>query len=187
MEVIPDDDCLVRLPTVSRFWAREPVSLSSPARCVRTPKVVTLTASCFMWLSQRVETMMLRTQGSQRLWHVWSGSALSQVCENEIFYRLGNLTFFGTRPNWVVSYIAYTKFHSPRPVFDSPGQIFTRGWALVSQPVLEAHFKWQTQAWTNQKCPFWTNYVATISIHSTPNGCCNWMLIGQNQLIKSLN
>ena len=36
------------------------------------------------------------------------------------------LKFFGTRPNWVVSYIAYTKFHSPRLVFHSPGQIFTR-------------------------------------------------------------
>ena len=33
---------------------------------------------------------------------------------------------FGTRPNWVVSHIAYTKFHSPRPVFHSPSQIFTR-------------------------------------------------------------
>ena len=29
------------------------------------------------------------------------------------------LNFFGTRPNWAVSYIAYTKFHLP-------GQIFTR-------------------------------------------------------------
>ena len=40
--------------------------------------------------------------------------------------QAGKLKFFGTRPNWVVSYIAYTKFHSPRPVFHSPGQIFTR-------------------------------------------------------------
>ena len=43
--------------------------------------------------------------------------------------QAGKLKFFGTRPNWVVSYIAYiyidTKFHSPRPVFHSPGQIFT--------------------------------------------------------------
>ena len=36
------------------------------------------------------------------------------------------LKIFGTRLNWVVSYIAITKFHSPRPVFPSPGQIFTR-------------------------------------------------------------
>ena len=36
------------------------------------------------------------------------------------------LNFFGTRPKWVVSYIDYTKFHLPRPVFHSPGQIFTR-------------------------------------------------------------
>ena len=40
--------------------------------------------------------------------------------------QAGKLTFFGTRPNWVVSCIAYTNFHSPRPVFHSPGQIFTR-------------------------------------------------------------
>ena len=39
--------------------------------------------------------------------------------------QAGKLKFFGTRPNWVVSYIAYTKFHSRRPVFHSPGQIFT--------------------------------------------------------------
>ena len=39
--------------------------------------------------------------------------------------QAGKQKFFGTRPNWVVSYIAYTKFYSPRPVFHSPGQIFT--------------------------------------------------------------
>ena len=38
----------------------------------------------------------------------------------------GKLKFFGTRPNWAVSYIAYTKFHFPRPVLHSPGHIFTR-------------------------------------------------------------
>ena len=36
------------------------------------------------------------------------------------------LKYFCTPPNWVVSYIAYTKFHSARPVFHSPHQIFTR-------------------------------------------------------------
>ena len=40
--------------------------------------------------------------------------------------QAGKLKFFGTRPNWVVAYIAYTKFHTPGPVFHSPGQIFTR-------------------------------------------------------------
>ena len=40
--------------------------------------------------------------------------------------QAGKLKFFGTLPNWVVSYIAYTKFHSPSPVFHSPNQIFTR-------------------------------------------------------------
>ena len=60
--------------------------------------------------------------------------------------RLGNYNFFGTRPNWVVSYISYTKFHSPRPVFHSPSQIFTRigertcasfpAWGKPAGPVL---------------------------------------------------
>ena len=40
--------------------------------------------------------------------------------------QAGKLNFFGTRSKWVVSYIAYTKFHSPRPVFHSADQIFTR-------------------------------------------------------------
>ena len=40
-------------------------------------------------------------------------------------HRLGNLKVFGTRPNWVVFYIACTKFHLPWPVFHLPGQIFT--------------------------------------------------------------
>ena len=40
--------------------------------------------------------------------------------------QAGKLKNFSTRPNWVVSYIAYTKFHSPSPVFHTPDQIFTR-------------------------------------------------------------
>ena len=40
--------------------------------------------------------------------------------------RAAKLNFFGTRPNWAVFYIAYTKFHLPRPVFHSPGQICSR-------------------------------------------------------------
>ena len=53
--------------------------------------------------------------------------------------QAGKLKIFGTRPNWAVSYIAYTKFHLPRPVFHSPGQIFTHigGRALVSQPATD--------------------------------------------------
>ena len=48
---------------------------------------------------------------------------------------------FGTCPNWVVSYIAYTKFHSPRPVFHSPSQIFTHigERASASFPAWETH------------------------------------------------
>ena len=46
------------------------------------------------------------------------------------------LKFFGTRPNWAVCYIAYTKFHLPRPVLHSPGHIFTPigEWASASFP-----------------------------------------------------
>ena len=51
---------------------------------------------------------------------VTSGFHSQRACD-----QAGKLKFFGTRPNWVVSFIAYTKFHSPRPVFQSPGQIFT--------------------------------------------------------------
>ena len=40
--------------------------------------------------------------------------------------QTGKLKFFGTHPKWVVSCIAYAKFHSPRPVFHSPDQIFAR-------------------------------------------------------------
>ena len=40
--------------------------------------------------------------------------------------QAGKLKLFGTRPNWAVYYIAYTKFHLPKPVFHSPDQIFTR-------------------------------------------------------------
>ena len=42
------------------------------------------------------------------------------------FIQAGKLKFFGTRPNWAVSYIAYTKFHLPRPVLHLPSYIFTR-------------------------------------------------------------
>ena len=59
----------------------------------------------------------------------------NDVTRPNIEKQAGKLTVFGTCPNWVVSYIAYTKFHSPRPVFHSPGQIFTCiGGVLVSQP-----------------------------------------------------
>ena len=40
--------------------------------------------------------------------------------------QAGKLKNFGTRRNWVVSYIAYATLHSPRPVYHMPGQIFTR-------------------------------------------------------------
>ena len=49
-----------------------------------------------------------------------------KYCSHTLDFQAGKLKFFGTPLNWVVSYIAYTKFHSPRPVFHSSGQIFTR-------------------------------------------------------------
>ena len=48
------------------------------------------------------------------------------ISSSSVTAQAGKLKFFGTHPNRVVSYIAYTKFHSPRPIFHSPGQIFTR-------------------------------------------------------------
>ena len=48
------------------------------------------------------------------------------ISSSSVTAQAGKLKFFGTHPNWVVSYIAYIKFHSPRPIFHSPGQIFTR-------------------------------------------------------------
>ena len=49
------------------------------------------------------------------------------ICNMFVMYtQAGKLKIFGTRPNWAVSYIAFTKFHLPRPVFHSPSQIFTR-------------------------------------------------------------
>ena len=60
----------------------------------------------------------LYTRGFTVVMHVY--------CQVSMDQQAGKQNFFGTRPNWVVSYIAYTKFHSHRPVFHSPGQNFTR-------------------------------------------------------------
>ena len=56
-----------------------------------------------------------------------SAHILQEVISLIMFIKgqAGKLNFFGTRPNWAVSYIAYTKFHFPRPFFHSPSQIFT--------------------------------------------------------------
>ena len=57
---------------------------------------------------------------------LWRGlQNVVPLVETEHF-QAEKLNFFGTHPNWAVSYIAYTKFHLPRPVFHSPGQSFTR-------------------------------------------------------------
>ena len=76
------------------------------------------------------------------IWHtvrchyIWS--IFSKIFTKDTPYLAGweTIKFFGTCPNWVVSYIAYTKFHSPKPVFHSPSQIFTciGEWASASFP-----------------------------------------------------
>ena len=59
----------------------------------------------------------------------WSGHSLWWSLKR--FTKYGLITTgleiknFWHLPDWVVAYITYTKFHSPRPVFHSPGQIFT--------------------------------------------------------------
>ena len=61
---------------------------------------------------------------------------------SSIGIQAGKLTLFGTCPNWVVSYIAYTKFHSPRPVFHSPRQIFTRIGERASASFPAGNWNW---------------------------------------------
>ena len=78
---------------------------------------------------------------------------------------------FGTRPNWAVSYIAYTKFHLPRPVFHSPGQIFTRIGERAStsfQACLHAF---------RQLDITWANVDSDL--------CHHMVLLGHNELIPS--
>ena len=61
----------------------------------------------------------------ERLNSIVNALELRLSCTNPSL-QAGKQKIFGTRPNCVVSNIAYTKFHSPRLVFHSPGQIFTR-------------------------------------------------------------
>ena len=58
--------------------------------------------------------------------HPWGRGMWCLLWVQLLIKQAGKLKFFGTHPNWVVSYIYYTKFHSPRPIFHSPVQIFTR-------------------------------------------------------------
>ena len=75
-----------------------------------------------------------------------------------VWYQAVKIKIFGTRSNWAVSYIAYTKFHSCRPVFHSPVQIFTHigEQASASFPACIAyviydddHIKWKHSYWTH--------------------------------------
>ena len=71
--------------------------------------------------------------------------------------QAGKLKVFGTRPIWVVSYIAYTKFHLPRPVFHWPSHIFTGTGERAS-----ASFP----AW--KYIPYFSHMGTTILIHDQP-------------------
>ena len=80
--------------------------------------------------------------------------------------QAGKLKIFGTHPNWAVSYIAYTKFHSPRPVFHSPDQIFTHigERASASFPACwsqESSWEWRC-SWSSadRRC---SNYIWVIN------------------------
>ena len=107
------------------------------------------------------------------------------------------LKFFGTHPNRVVSYISYTKFHSPKPVFHSPGQIFTHigerasasfpacsGISLVNlrwfnvKSARVSYFNWQCLptfclkivAWHSLSITtFWIGFLNTLGARQ--NGC----------------
>ena len=52
--------------------------------------------------------------------------------------QAGKQKIFGTRPNWAVSYIAYTKFNLPRPLSHLPGQIFNRIGERASFPACDS-------------------------------------------------
>ena len=72
------------------------------------------------------DTTLESGTGGDYIWIFSLSKYNSAVIHKKCTRQAGKLKFFGTWPNWVVSYIAYTKFHLPRPVFHSPGQIFTR-------------------------------------------------------------
>ena len=86
------------------------------------------------WLVQTAPTSSAPHHCTKQRWLVinlimWKIFQWNSLWNSYIFIpenQAGKLKFFGTRPNWAVSYIAYTKFHLPRPVFHSPNQIFTR-------------------------------------------------------------
>ena len=82
----------------------------------------------YRWVNSGLKSFIMKG-GDLTVWysqcHIywWLGDA-GIICVWST--QAGKLKYCGTRPNWVVSYIAYTKFHSPRPVFHLPGQICTR-------------------------------------------------------------
>ena len=86
------------------------------------------------WKHQSEEIFVLATRGVVILINSMLPSVstvLSIYYTGPVYIKMfhpqaGKLKFVGTCPKWVVSCIAYTKFHSPRPVFHSPNQIFTR-------------------------------------------------------------
>ena len=78
----------------------------------------------------------------QDIIHIFA-SISKNICIYLANGQAGKLNFFGTHPNWAFSYIAYTKFPLPRPVFHLPSQIFTRigGRASTSFPAMGRHYR----------------------------------------------
>ena len=93
---------------------------------------------------------------------IWTrGTNCSEVSIKNIFISGWETKIFWHSPNWVVSYIAYTKFHLPRPVSHSPGQIFIRIGERVSASFQPAFRKMHSQMMTISfrpqcaNCLFW--------------------------------
>ena len=86
-----------------------------------------------------------RSRSSKEVWCLlWPGHCADW--ETKSFWHL---------PNWVVSYIAYTKFHSPRPVFHCPAKFslaMASGRALVSQPAV---LLWLDESWNLSTNNLW--------------------------------
>ena len=67
-------------------------------------------------------------------WYIFTNHLINMVSGEYVLIPNFGISFWGweTKKIWhllelgSLLYIAYTKFHSPRPVFYSPGQIFTR-------------------------------------------------------------
>ena len=83
--------------------------------------------------------------------------------------QAGKLKIFGTHPNWVVSYIAYTKFHSPSPVFHLPHQIFTR----IGERASASFPAWYMGHGLKLIRFYVQKYIAALAISHNPSLVCD--------------